>query len=249
MGNNYIIPPPGLVVVKTAFNQQEAAAMREGIAKSKLTIQKNPTAQKVEAKAIKELDIYQVKTNPYIRGVKTIVRKPNGNNEYKGKIDQTTNADAAIGRSPLGTLVYADVTFASVTYTDNDGKSVTTPRMTFQSILISVSFPRFIVKTQIQGRNGQVKEYIGEDDAQITFRGVICGPNGHYPATEVAALKKIIKAPVEIPVISSYLQNLDIATMVFEDRELEQEEGGYSYQTFSLNAVSDVPQELKISGF
>jgi hypothetical protein len=119
--------------------------------------------------------------------------------------------------------------------------------MTFQAILISVSFPRVIIKTEIQGRNGTVKEYIGEGDAQIGFRGVICGANGQYPASEVVALLKIVQAPVEIPVICSYLHNLGIYTIVFEDRTFDQEEGGYSYQTFSFSAISDTPQELKIS--
>jgi len=104
------------------------------------------------------------------------------------------------------------------------------------------------VKTEIQGRNGTVKEYIGEGDAQLSFRGIITGLNGQYPAGEVAQLRTLSLAPVPVPVISEFLNNLDIYTVVFEDRSFEQEEGGCSYQTFSLNAISDTPQELKLSG-
>lgn len=168
------------------------------------------------------------------------------NNPYKGAINDVVTADSSLYTSEIGTPVYADVTFEPVTYIDREGNTQTTPEMTFAAILVSVTFPRNIVKTVIQGRDGTVKEYIGEGDAQISFRGVITGANGSYPADKVEFLKKIIKAPVAIPVTCAYLQRLDIDSVVFEDRVLEQEEGGYSYQTFSLNAVQDVPQELTI---
>lgn len=184
--------------------------------------------------------------NPYIFAGRPSIPQ-NKSNQFDGKIDQTTFADQELYKSDLGTTVFADVTFDSVDYTDNQGKSVSTPKMTFQSILITASFPRNIVKTEIQGRNGTVKEYIGEGDAQIMFRGVIVGQNGAYPYDAVALLKMIITAPVTIPVICQYLQNLDVHAVVFEDREFSQEEGGYSYQTFTLNAVADTPQELKIN--
>ena len=169
-------------------------------------------------------------------------------NRYVDGVDPLSRKDPALATlSQLGTPIWDRVKFDAVNYTLSDGTQRTSPAMEFEAILISVVFPRNIVKTSIQGRDGEVKEYIGEGDAQITFRGVICGSNGNYPTEEVGILKDIIKAPVAIPVISRYLQNLDIHSIVFEDRTLEQEEGGYSYQTFSLNAISDTPQELLIS--
>jgi len=168
--------------------------------------------------------------------------------------DDVQNNVINYGKSELGTDVYSQVTFGTragqtgnTTYTGIDGVVYVLPIITFQAILVSVSFPRNIVKTEIQGRNGTVKEYIGEGDAMISFRGVITGKNGHYPKDEVNALKMLIKAPVSIPVVSDYLNNLDIYNIVFDDRSLEQEEGGYSYQTFSLNAMSDYPVELHIT--
>ena len=169
-------------------------------------------------------------------------------NKYIDGIDPINKKDPALSTlSQLGTLIWDRVMFPKTKYIDEYGQSKTTPEITFEAILISVSFPRNIVKTSIQGRPGTVKEYIGEGDAQITFRGVIAGANGHYPIEEVSVLKDILKAPVPIPVISRYLQNLDIHSVVFEDRTIDQEDGGYSYQTFSINAISDTPQELLIS--
>lgn len=168
-------------------------------------------------------------------------------NRYVDGVDPLNRKDPALATlSQLGTPIWDRVKFDAVSYTLADGTQRTSPAMEFEAILISVVFPRNIVKTAIQGRDGEVKEYIGEGDAQINFRGIICGSNGNYPTEKVGILKDIIKAPIAIPVISRYLQNLDIHSIVFEDRTLEQEEGGYSYQTFSLNAISDTPQELLI---
>ena len=185
--------------------------------------------------------------NPYIKGVISILPSVTNKNPYLGQINQSDLADPELYKSDLGTSVFADVTFGSVTYTDANGKQITTPSLTFQAILISITFPRNIVKTTIQGKDGTVKEYIGEGDAQISFRGVITGANGQYPSDSIAQLKKVIKAPISIPVISTHLQNMDIHAIVFEDRTFEQEEGGYSYLTFSLNAISDTPTELQIT--
>ena len=170
----------------------------------------------------------------------------NSSNPYIGNTN-TIFADPELYKSEIGTPVYADVTFGSVNYTDANNKPQTTPKVTFQAILISLSFPRVIIKTEIQGRNGTVKEYIGEGDAQISFSGVIVGLNGQYPTDAVNQLLQVVQAPIEIPVICKYLNDKGVQTIVFEDRTFNQEEGGYSYQQFSLSAISDKPQELKMS--
>ncbi len=170
--------------------------------------------------------------------------------------DDVQNGSSNFGVSSLGTPVYSQITFGlsqgensdeATTYFGTDGLIYALPIITFQSILISCVFPRNIVKTEIQGRDGTVKEYIGEGDAQISFRGVISGLNGHYPKDEVRKLAQLVKAPVSVPIVSDYLNNLGVYNVVFDERSFEQEEGGYSYQGFSVNAMSDYPVELHIT--
>jgi len=173
-------------------------------------------------------------------------KKQQGNNPFNGQINAGQSDTPLLYKSELGTQVMADVTFKSVSWTDVKGKRHVTKQQTFQAILIDLTFPRNIVKTEIQGRNGAVKEYIGEGDAQIAFRGVITGQNGQYPESKVQDLMQLLKAPIPIEVICSHLNNKGVFSIVFEDRTLSQEEGGYSYQTFSLNAISDIPIELQI---
>lgn len=197
--------------------------------------------------------LHTPKSNPFQKGINSTANSPIiSNNSYSGKIPLIYEADQELYKSDIGTSVYADVTFGDPTtptiYTDKNGNKITIPVVTFQAILISLSYPRNIVKTEIQGRDGTVKEYIGEGDAQISFRGVITGGNGRYPSDEVQPLIDLIKAPIAIPVVCTWLNDKGIHNIVFEDRTLDQEEGGYSYQTFVLQAISDTPQELLISG-
>ena len=147
----------------------------------------------------------------------------------------------------LGTPVYADVTLNGGKYTDNvTGKVIEFPTIKMAAVLLTINFAARIIKTEIQGRNGTVKEYIGEDDAKITIQGVISGTNGHYPAYEVGQLNLWRSAPVSKGITSTFLQNLGIDNMVVESFDVPQIMGGYSYQTFSINAISDLPVELKI---
>jgi len=104
-----------------------------------------------------------------------------------------------------------------------------------------------VIKTEIQGRDGTVKEYIGRDDAHITINGVITGSNGVYPREQVKALKEWLDAPVSKSIVTWWLDNLGISEIVVENYTIPQVQGGYSYQMFSIDAISDIPVQLRIT--
>lgn len=163
-------------------------------------------------------------------------------------IDQTVGIDEELYRSDLGTPVYACIEIEAAEYeTSTPGVFNQFGPMRMAAVLITVSQAKRIIKTEIQGRNGTVKEYIGDDDYAVTINGIITGVNGHYPIEDVKSLKKILDAPVAIGIASTFLQNLGIKSVVVESYDIEQKEGGYSYQTFSISCISDVPQELQLS--
>ncbi len=170
------------------------------------------------------------------------------NNDFQGKINYTSNKDPELYKSSLGTPVVIDLTFQSVTYTDyNTGKKYTTDQVRLECVLCTVSRPAIIVKTNINGRNGTVKEYIGKDDHQVTINGIIVGGNGQFPEDQIVALRRIADAPVAIPVTSRYLNALGVYNIVIDDLNAPQEAGGLSRLNFTINAISDESLEIQFS--
>lgn len=168
-------------------------------------------------------------------------------NPYEGKINQLDSRDPELYKSALGTPVIIDLLFQSVTYTDfNKNRQVTTDELRLQTVLCTVSRPSIINKTQIQGKNGTVKEYISKDDYAVTINGIIVGENGQYPQTEALALQRMADAPVPIPVVSRFLNAFEIYNIVVVDYSMPQTAGGISKQEFTLICISDEPLELQI---
>ena len=168
--------------------------------------------------------------------------------EYSDKINQAASPDPELYKSALGTPVVIDLAFESVTYKDFvSGKSLRTPGIKFETILCTITQAKKIIKTEIQGRDGTVKEYIGLDDYQVNINGIIVGENRVYPKSVVLQLKAVLDAPVPIPVVSDFLNNLGVFNIVVNDYALPQVAGGQSKQDFSINAISDAPVEILYS--
>jgi hypothetical protein len=191
-------------------------------------------------------------------------------NPYANGSIETGLKDESIGISSLGTPIYTDLTLLGCSYTDNiTGNKITLANdryrqggssnsqtgsaqkggfyMNIETVLITVDQPIRVIKTEIQGRDGTVKEYIGKDDAKVTINGMITGKNGIYPRDEVARLKAWLDAPVSKGIVAWWLDNLGISNLVVEDYSFPQVEGGYSYQQFAINCISDAPVELRIT--
>jgi hypothetical protein len=169
-------------------------------------------------------------------------------NRYSQNIPKTVQQDRPIGTSKLGTPVYADIIFKAGSYEGPiDGQTINFPQVQLQAVLMDVSQAKVIIKTEIAGRNGTVKEYIGLGDYQISISGIITGDNGVRPVQEISDLRKMLNAPVPIQVASSYLQEMGIDSLVVETYDMPELEGGRSYQTFQINCSSDIPQELRLT--
>lgn len=160
---------------------------------------------------------------------------------------QSPSRDASIGTSELGTPIQSNITFQAGDYVDDNDNTQTYDELTYEAVLITVTQAKKIIKTEIAGKNGTVKEYIGLDDYVVQVNGVISGRNGVHPQNEIANLKKMLDAPVPIAVSCSYLQNLGISNLVVDSYEIGQSEGGYSYQQFSITFIDDIPTELRIA--
>lgn len=166
----------------------------------------------------------------------------------KYTIPQGTQRDAAISTSLLNTPVYSNIHFLDVEYTDTQGRTIRTNGVIYDAVLITVTQAKKIIRTEIQGRDGTVPEYIGLDDYKIQINGIITGANGVRPVDDIATLKKMLDAPVAIDVACDYLQALGIHSLIVDSYEMGQEAGGYAYQTFSIACSSFVPVQLRLNG-
>jgi hypothetical protein len=173
--------------------------------------------------------------------------KQKDSNPYKDKIVDPSTPDAAIAISSLGTPVYSNLEIEGGSYTDDNGNTIQYPSIRVDSALFIVSQSKNIVKTAVQGRNGTVKEFISDGDYQISISGSISGKgNNIYPKDDVAALDKILKAPVALAVTSWYLNQLGIHSIVVEYYSLPQQPGRNAQQDFQISAVSDTPVILQL---
>lgn len=172
-------------------------------------------------------------------------------------------ADAKDGVSYLGTPVFMNIEFDPGTYIDKSGTSIqygqifqsvddngNTGGLVIDTVLCDVTIVKQIIKTNIQGVNGSVKEYISQNDYEIKLRGALVDPSGQrYPEEQVKQLVEYCEVPESVRIFSRFLNdNFDIQYLTIESVSFPQLEGTKNVQLFEINAVSDDPIELTING-
>jgi hypothetical protein len=116
-----------------------------------------------------------------------------------------------------------------------------------------LNLPKNIVTTALQGRNGTIKEYVNDDDYQITLEAAVDSYLGNeqsesrfdYPEDKVLELVKILRMPVDLIVTSDFLKLFDINSVVVKDFSLTQETHT-NRQSISIQLLSDEPYEIKL---
>lgn len=159
---------------------------------------------------------------------------------------QTYNQFKGANRvSQLGTLVFSDLDISATSYS-KDGENFETKKINIDTVLFEVTQEKHIIRTNVQGRDGSVKEYISDGDYAISIKGVLTGRNGEYPQQSVTDLIEFLKAPVSVKVNSWWLGQFGITDIVVLNYSLAQIEGMQNSQPFQINAVSDTPFEVNL---
>lgn len=160
--------------------------------------------------------------------------------------------------SYLGTPVFANIELIPGEYTNKDGDKVPYGEIlknsengqTFRidTVLMDVSATKQIIKTNIQGVRGSVKEYISLGDYNIKFRGALVDENGRrYPEEQALQLREYLEAETTIGIASRFLNDIfKIDNIVVEDFNFPQVEGFQNMCFFEFTAVSDDPIELTV---
>lgn len=153
--------------------------------------------------------------------------------------------EESIGVSQLGTLLFDDITFPAGSYKTLEGVIVEYEKLQLQSVLMIVGQSKNIVKTQISGRNGTVKEYNNDGDYQIALQANINELENVFPAEQIQAFQEIKKVPESIPILSKILNSFfEIDNVVIEDFSLNPQTGKGNV-IIDIKLESDLPFDVK----
>lgn len=136
-------------------------------------------------------------------------------------------------KSILGTLVFCDL---RISYGELS--------IYLDTVLIDVQRSKNIVKTELPGRPGSVKEYISASDYAITIRTMVIDPDGNFPEDQVRTMETLLNTPDAVEVINPLLEIFGIYNIVIEDWSCPSVEGVIATKTFELICISDEPIEL-----
>lgn len=148
--------------------------------------------------------------------------------------------DNPIAVSYLGTPVYSNLVFLPT--------SDISDRLRIDTVLMEVDQTKNIVKTDIQGRNGTVKEYISDGDYMVTIRGVIVSPYPNvFPREDIDLLIKYCQVTEQLPVSSFFLDLFGITDIVIDRYKISEKLGSRNEVPFEIMALSDYPIEFQLN--
>lgn len=166
---------------------------------------------------------------------------------YKGKIQGVQPDKAKIKRlSALGTPVFSDLQFSPA---DVFGTGDLFDHIPIDCVLFTVNQEKKIVETDVAGRSGSIKEYIGEADFEINIKGVIASNRpGVEPIEQRENLVAFLRYQQSIGINSAFLNDVfGIFELVVMNYNMPQKEGEISQQHFEINCKSDKPVEVLIT--
>lgn len=150
-------------------------------------------------------------------------------------------AENAVSQSYLNTPVIDNLQFVGGSYTDFDNNQITYPSISIDTVLFEVNLPKNIIKTAIQGRSGTIKEYVSDDDYQISCTGKLSNRDNLQPTELIRDFRAIMEVPQQLPVISGFLNEIfEIFNIVITDFTVSQSAGKRNEVDFSFKAISDV---------
>ena len=119
--------------------------------------------------------------------------------------------------------------------------------------IVEISRAKKIVTTEIEGRNGTVKEFISSGDYAVSIKGILASDPmkgteaRRYPTAQVQALKELIDLPQALPVTGRLFKLFGIHNLVIMDHAWPAVPGYTNLQAFELRCLSDSPIELTAS--
>jgi len=180
--------------------------------------------------------------------------KPTEGLDYKTGIDNVVSTqpkfiERSTGtKSIFGKPIFSNLVLKARDYYNNDNVLIDTWEndIVLDTVLFDVSQTKNIITTQVQGRNGTIKEYISDGDYSLNIKGLlVSNVNNQFPYTQYDELLKALKCNTEIKVESWILKDLwNIEYIVIQNYDILQEVGKQTTVPFEIQALSDVPTEI-----
>jgi hypothetical protein len=156
---------------------------------------------------------------------------------------------APVGFSTFGSPIFANLIFNGGSYKDENGEQIDFDELVLDVVLFDVAQTKQIIKTEITGKRGSIKEYISNGDYSVNIKGVITSENPNaFPYQKIRDLKKILDVPRHLEISSKLLNDIhNINYVVVENYSFPMKEGIQDAQFFEINCLSDDPIELTIN--
>lgn len=113
-----------------------------------------------------------------------------------------------VGMSLLGTPVIDNLIFPAGKYKTLQGEIIEYEKLVIDNALLTVNRTKNIVESNINGRNGTVKEFINADDFTISMSGSFTSVFGSIPIEMFQKFALIEQSPEALKVESKFLNTL-----------------------------------------
>lgn len=150
----------------------------------------------------------------------------------------------------LGHAVLMPWQFEQFSYKETDSTGTRTIGMAsllLPIVMVEISRKKNMEMTDVEGRDGSVKEYGSHGDFVMNVKGIFLG-DGAYPKKERDGLAAFEAAKVAVPVANKLLNDLYVFDVVIDDLRWVPLEGVQHAQAFEFTAYSDSPVALKLQG-
>lgn len=148
---------------------------------------------------------------------------------------------APIGLSPLGTLLFDDITFPKGSYINRDGQKVEYTELKLLAAKVMVSQSKNIITTQIANRDGSVKQYVSLSDYNISISSKISELFNIFPADQLTAWQGLANVPENIEITSKLLNKyIAVDRVVIKDFSFSPLTGSLNEVALNMTLLSDV---------
>jgi hypothetical protein len=153
-------------------------------------------------------------------------------------------------KGAFGHVVMFPIVIESASWTVKTGtnsfETKTTDEIIIAIAMLDPSRTKNMEMTDVEGRDGSVKEYGSHGDYLFSIKGLLIGKDGKFPEEEMKSLALLENAPVSVPVACDFLMWLGVTEMVIRRVGWIPMEGVENAQAFEMDCVSDTEVLLKL---